>query len=97
MDDSLLGLAGSATFNSTKGVSSVTLSDEVQKTGVAPEIVAAIAAAISTYLNISANQFLISSLKPAHPQLNSSFWTVAGRLRLIEKRQDLAILRRRKN
>lgn len=96
MDDCLLGLAGSGTFNSSKGGCPEMISDGLQVAGVAPEIVAAIAAAISTYLNISASQFVINSLKPVPPQHNSSFWTGAGRLRLIEKRQDIAILRRRK-
>ncbi|MBS3902411.1 MAG: hypothetical protein KGZ54_10405 [Dethiobacter sp.] len=97
MDDSLLGLAEPDTPTSVKEVSSATLSGGLQEAGAAPEIVAAIAAAISTFLNIAASQLVISSLKPVPPQCNSSFWTMAGRQRLLEKRQDLTILRRRKN
>jgi len=96
MDDSLQGFAGTSTFNSSQGGCPEILSDGLQVAGVAPEIVAAIAAAISTYLSISASQFVINSVKQVPPQNNSSFWTGAGKLRLIEKRQDIAILRRRK-
>lgn len=97
MDDSQLSLAGSVTANSAKEFCSVTPSGELQQAGTAPEIVAAIAAAVSSYLNMSASKFAISSVISVPSHCSSSFWTIAGRQRLMEQRQDLASLRRRKN
>lgn len=91
MDNNLLGLAERVKPNSAKPPG------ELQEAGNTPEIVAAITAAISACLNVSSDQFVINSLKPVPPVFNSSFWTIAGRKRLMEQRQDLAILRRRKN
>lgn len=97
MDDSMPSLKGSETSNSAEATSSATPPGVLQDLGAAPEVVAAIIAAISAHLNISATQFTISSLKPVASQCNSSFWTIAGRQRLIGQRQDFAILRRRNN
>lgn len=69
----------------------------LQEARTTPEIVAAITAAISACLNVSADQFVINSLKPVPLVSGYSFWTIAGRKRLMEQRQDLAILRRRKD
>lgn len=79
------------------GAAPVAAAVSQQAFGTAPEIVAAITAAISACLNTPANQFEIVSVQtvqPAHSTANGSDWTVAGRKRLMEKRQDLAMFRR---
>ena len=65
--------------------------------GTAPEIVAAITAAVSVCLDVPASEFEIVSVEsvqpvPATQYVNS--WAIAGRQRLMEKRQDLAMFRR---
>lgn len=65
--------------------------------GAGPEIVAVITAGISFYfdsISPSASQYKIVSVQPALSGSNSSPWAVAGRKRLMEKRQDLAMFRR---
>ena len=65
-----------------------------QSFGTAPEIVAAITAAISACMDTSATQFGIVSVQPVHSTASGSKWAVAGRKRLMEKRQDLVMFRR---
>jgi Na+-transporting methylmalonyl-CoA/oxaloacetate decarboxylase gamma subunit len=65
-----------------------------QSLGTAPEIVAVITAAISVCLITPASQFEIVSLQPARSCVDGAQWTIAGRKRLMEKRQDLAMFRR---
>ncbi|MBS4031305.1 MAG: OadG family protein [Clostridiales bacterium] len=62
--------------------------------GTAPEIVAAITATISAYLDLPAAQFQIVSLQPSHSAGVVDNWALLGRKRAIEKRQDLAMYRR---
>lgn len=95
MDNDLLALAKPVKPSYGRGEKAAVVG--FQESGTAPEIVAAITAAISTYLNIPTNQFIINSLLPVPSSCNSSYWTIAGRKRLMEQRQNLGILRRRKN
>lgn len=60
----------------------------------APEIVAAITATISAYLDLPAAQFQIVSLQPSHSAGTTDNWALLGRKRAIERRQDLAMYRR---
>ncbi|HZK24835.1 MAG TPA: OadG family transporter subunit [Oscillospiraceae bacterium] len=59
----------------------------------APEVVAAITAAIAMYLNSSAEQFNIVSIKP---EKGSSSWVLSGRQIIMANRQNLALSRREK-
>lgn len=62
--------------------------------GTAPEIVAAITATISAYLDLPAAQFEIVSLQSSHSNEVADNWALLGRNRAIERRQDLAMFRR---
>jgi Na+-transporting methylmalonyl-CoA/oxaloacetate decarboxylase gamma subunit len=62
--------------------------------GTAPEIVAAITAAVSACLNSPASEFEIVSLQPVHSTVDGSHWAITGRKRLMEMRQDFAMFRR---
>lgn len=62
--------------------------------GTAPEIIAAITAAVSVYLGRPANQFEIVAVQPANSGQNGSNWALLGRKRLMEKRQDVGMFRR---
>ncbi len=59
------------------------------------EVVAAITAVISAYLDLPSSQFKIVSLQPSS-QANGNNWVLTGRKRAIERRQDLAAFRREK-
>ncbi|MDW7651400.1 MAG: OadG family protein [Bacillota bacterium] len=67
-----------------------------QSFGTAPEIIAAITAAVSACLEVSSDQFKILAVQPAPSGHNSSTsnWAVMGRKRLMEKRQDIGMFRR---
>lgn len=63
--------------------------------GTAPEIIAAITAAISVYMDLPSTRFELVSVQPAFTsQRVSNQWSVTGRKKLMEKRQDLAMFRR---
>ena len=70
------------------------VSEPQQSYGTAPEIIAAITAAVSASMNMPANQFEIVSVQRPQSNCNGSEWAIAGRKRLMEKRQDLAMFRR---
>jgi Na+-transporting methylmalonyl-CoA/oxaloacetate decarboxylase gamma subunit len=62
--------------------------------GTAPEIVAAITATISAFMDLPAAQFQIVSLQPSHSSGVTDNWALLGRIRAIERRQDLSMFRR---
>ena len=63
----------------------VTAAVSRQAYGTAPEIIAAITAAVSAYLDRPANQFEIVAVQPANSGQNGSNWALLGRKRLMEK------------
>jgi len=62
--------------------------------GTAPEVVAAITAAITACLEMPSGQFEIVSVQPAFSAQGPANWPLSGRKRLMERRQDLSMFRR---
>jgi Na+-transporting methylmalonyl-CoA/oxaloacetate decarboxylase gamma subunit len=75
-------------------VAPVAAAVSLHQAGTAPEIVAAITAAVSVCLGTPSSQFEIVSLQPAPSSVDGSHWTISGRKRLMEMRQDFGMFRR---
>jgi sodium pump decarboxylase gamma subunit len=76
------------------GVAPVAAAVSQQAVGVAAETVAVINAAIAACLNVPPTQLGIVSVHPVHVARATSSWALMGRKTLMERRQDLATIRR---
>ena len=68
--------------------------EPVQSTDVAPEVAAVISAAVACYLDGPAVGISITPVGSTHQPAFNNAWSLAGRKRLMERRQDLSLLRR---